>query len=241
MKHFKFFFFKNLSSTNEKAKELLKKGISNAVIVADTQTKGRGRFKRKWISSEGGLYFSILIDGNRPEKSNFLTFISALSVVKATVKIASLDAVIKWPNDVYIDSRKISGILTQSILGKKNHFIIGVGVNLNQDKFPKELSGIATSMKIEKNMHVDRDKFLKIYFKEFEKQKKRLDRGDYSSILDEFIFNCSTLGQSIKAKSINGNYSGKAMGIDKEGRLLIRSKEGKIIRLTEGDIIQQKL
>ena len=98
---YKTYHFKSLTSTQDKAKEFSKKGLSNIVVIADVQTKGRGRFKRKWHSSKGGLWMSILLKPKSAENMQYLTFIAAISVAKVIKKMTGIDAKIKWPNDVH--------------------------------------------------------------------------------------------------------------------------------------------
>src|SRR3989338_10621694 len=137
---YKIHYFKSLESTQDKAKEFAKKNLSNAVIVADVQTKGRGRFKRKWHSAKGGLWMSILLKPKNTENLQYLTFIAAIAVVKSIKKIANLKTSIKWPNDVHFNGKKLCGILTEGDFGKENFAVIGIGLNVNQKKFSKEIS-----------------------------------------------------------------------------------------------------
>ena len=124
---YKIYNFPSLASTQDKAKEFVKKGLSNIVISADRQAKGHGRFKRKWHSAKGGLYASIILNPENTENIQYLTFAAAIAVVKSIKKIANLDAAIKWPNDVHYNKRKLCGILTEGIFGAKNHVIVGIG------------------------------------------------------------------------------------------------------------------
>ena len=117
---FKFYKFGTIISTNDKAKEFSKKGVSNIVIVAEKQTKGKGRFDRKWISGLGGLYMTIVLEEKDLEKVKYLTLIAAISVAKTIIKLTNLKAKVKWPNDVLVNDKKICGILTETISGKKN-------------------------------------------------------------------------------------------------------------------------
>ena len=134
---YKIYHFKSLPSTQDKAKEFAKKGLSNVIIIADVQTRGRGRFKRKWYSSKGGLWMSILLKPSTIQNLQYLTFSAAVAVVKAIKKILNLNIKIKWPNDVHYNGKKLCGILTEGIFGKENHVVVGIGVNVNQNKFTK--------------------------------------------------------------------------------------------------------
>lgn len=143
MSQYKIHHFKSLASTQDKAKEFSKKGLSNVVITADVQTEGRGRFKRKWHSSKGGLWMSILLKPKSAENMQYLTFVAAISVVKVIKKMTGIDAKIKWPNDVHYKGKKLCGILTEGIFGKESYAVVGIGLNVNQDKFPTDIKNTA--------------------------------------------------------------------------------------------------
>ena len=151
----KIYKFTSLASTQDKAKYFAKRGLSNVVVIADIQTKGRGRFKRKWYSEKGGLWMSILLKPNNVENLQYLTFAAAVAIVKSIKKITNLNTNIKWPNDVHYKGKKLCGILTEGIFGKDSYVVVGIGVNVNQSKFSDEVKDIATSLKIIKNKHSD--------------------------------------------------------------------------------------
>ena len=163
----KVYHFTSLSSTQDKAREFSKKDLSNVVIVADKQTKARGRFKRKWYSAKGGLWLSILLKPKNIKNMQYLTFSAAISVTKAIKKISNLNTNIKWPNDVHYKGKKLCGILTEGIFGKNNYVIIGIGLNVNQVKFPNSIKNNTTSLKIIKDKSFDIKKLTKIIVDEF--------------------------------------------------------------------------
>src|SRR3989338_7594384 len=145
---YKIYRFKSLPSTQDKAKEFSRKGLSNIAVIADIQTKGRGRFKRKWHSQKGSLSMSILLKPSNIKNLQYLTFAAAISVVKSIKKSANLNTKIKWPNDVHYKGKKLCGILTEGIFGKENYAVVGIGLNVNQDKFPYDIKNTASSLKI---------------------------------------------------------------------------------------------
>jgi len=225
--------FKKISSTNEKAKELAKKGLFNVVVVAEEQTKGKGRFDRIWFSSEGGLYFSILLKEKNIEKAKYLTFIAALSVVKSILKIVKLKTKIKWPNDVHIDKKKLCGILTETF---RDYVVVGVGLNVNQTKFNKKISNIATSLKIQLKKPIGKERILNQFLIEFENLYLQYKNKKYEKILDLLKENCDTIGKDIKVRSINKIFYGKVVDVDGGCNLILKLKNGKIKKLIEGDI-----
>lgn len=154
---------KELPSTNEKAKALSRKKIAPwTVISAEKQTAGYGKEKVFWFSPQGGLYFSIVLPKSKIEDLQTLTILAAFIVAKTIKENFNLEPFIKLPNDVWINGKKVCGILTESVIGKEvKSSVIGIGLNTNIDKFPKELEKTATSLKIELGKEVDNEKILK--------------------------------------------------------------------------------
>src|SRR3989344_3472397 len=147
MPQYKIYHFKSLTSTQDKAKEFSKKGLNKIIIISDVQTKARGRFKRKWHSSKGGLWMSILLKPENVKDLQYLTFAAAISVVESVKKITKINTNIKWPNDVHYKGKKLCGILTEGNFGKENYVVVGFGLNVNQNHFPYDIWDIATSLK----------------------------------------------------------------------------------------------
>ncbi|MBL7054966.1 biotin--[acetyl-CoA-carboxylase] ligase [Candidatus Woesearchaeota archaeon] len=233
---FKIYHFKKISSTNDQAKTLAEKGLIDVVVVADEQTKGRGRFNRKWISSLGGLYFSVLLKEKNTDKIKYLTFIAAISVVKAIFQSTKLKTKIKWPNDIHINNRKLCGILTENVLGKVNQVIVGAGININQSKFNKKISNIATSLKIELNKKTNKEKILSHFLKEFDKLYVQYKNEEYARILKLFKENCDTIGKNVKVKTLSEIFCGKVIDVDEDCNLILKLDDGKLKKIIEGDI-----
>jgi len=219
---FKIYLFKSLNSTNEKAKDF----EENSVIIAEEQIKGKGRFKRHWSSSKNGIYLSIVLPCIA--KPQFYTFIACLSALKA---INNKKIKIKWPNDLIHDKKKLCGILTEV---KNNKAIIGIGINTN-NKIPKSLEEKAISLKII-NKKVNNKKIINKLLNHFENYLKLLERKKYSKIIKDWKEN-SFLGEKIKVKTMNKTYGGTAYNINKDLFLIVKDKEGRKIRIVEGDII----
>lgn len=236
MKMFRTLNFKKLTSTNDKAKEFAKKGDYNLAIIAEQQEKGRGRFNRKWDSSLGGLYMSLLLKENNLEKAKYLTLIASVSVAISILKISNLKAKVKWPNDVLVNDKKICGILTETISGKESYALIGIGLNVNQKIFPKNISNKSTSLIIETNKKFNIKKISNIILKEFSVFYKYYKNKNYDKIIEKWKKYSHTLGKKVEAKTLAGKYTGKAMNIDKDCNLILKLKNGKIKKITEGDI-----
>lgn len=228
--------FKSLTSTQDKAKEFAKKGLINAVVVSDIQTNGRGRFHRKWHSSKGGLWMSILLKPRNIHNFQYLTFAAAISVVKSIKTISGLNTSIKWPNDVHYKGKKLCGILTEGIFGRENYAVIGIGLNVNQNKFPAEIKNIAASLRMVKHRLFSIEKLMKgiisnfFYLYDGYYSKKR-----FGYILKIWKRHCDTINKHIIVITKTKKLHGKVIGIDENCSLLLKSKN-KIIKIMEGDI-----
>ena len=137
-------------STNNDLKEIIRKSDEAvfALIKAKKQTTGRGRLGRSFFSPEGGLYFSLSLPLTGKEKNiPFLTLLAGLAVSEAVEKVSGIETEIKWPNDIYLNEKKLGGILTELVSGKKLCAVVGIGINLNTRKedFSPEIKDIATS------------------------------------------------------------------------------------------------
>lgn len=212
--------FKKVTSTFDKAKNLK----INSVVIADEQTKGKGRFKRNWASEKGGIYLSIVLPKFNP---SYLTFIAAIAANKAIKDIYNIKTTIKWPNDLLYKKKKLCGILTTI----KDKAIVGIGINTN-NKIPKGLNAISLSKIIGKK--IDNKKIINKLLNHFEKYLKLLKDKKYSKIIKDWK-KASFLGEKVKVKTLNKTYEGIAYDIDKDCFLVIKTK-GKKIKIIEGDI-----
>lgn len=171
-------YFLKLESTSQKLKELVKEGAAPwTAVVAKEQTAGHGKEKRFWHSPEGGLYFSIALPESQIDDLQTLTILAAFIVAKTIKENFNLEPFIKLPNDVYLNQKKVCGILTENIIGNKVKFsIMGIGLNTNIDKMPKDLENTATSLKIELGREVDNEEIIKTVIKELKEQLKTISQ-----------------------------------------------------------------
>lgn len=230
------YFFKEIDSTNNKAIELAKNGIfEGTIIIAEKQTGGKGQFKRKWFSPLGGIYLSIILFPCINTKHSWhFTFISALSVAKTIQKLYNLSVKIKWPNDIIINHKKVSGILTE--VDQKNNFIktaiIGIGINLQ--KIPYEQEKI-TSIEQEINEKVSYWQILKELLIEYENNYFNFQKNGFDSILNEVKYFSYDLGCFIKVKSNEDLIEGYAIDIEANGGLVVRTESGFIKVIMSGE------
>lgn len=224
--------YEELDSTNNRAKELALFENEGLVVVARNQTQGRGRMGRNWISSKDkSLNMSIVLKPDmNPAEVSKVTLIAASAVNLALLDLG-IDTKIKWPNDIILNEKKVSGILTEISCSfeKVNYLVMGIGVNINQEleDLPFELKEIATSIKIEKDKELDIKKLQdRILFRLKELYIPFRESGEIKTAIEISKKKSIILGKSIKI--INGDEirEGLALDIDEEGQLLVEFKEG---------------
>jgi BirA family biotin operon repressor/biotin-[acetyl-CoA-carboxylase] ligase len=239
--------FQETTSTNDIAEKLARDGVKEGVVVfAESQTKGRGRLGRKWISpASKGLWFSILLRPDlRPQEATRLTVVSATALARAIESETGLKPEIKWPNDILIHGKKVAGILTElsAELDHVKYVILGIGVdvNLNAAELPADLRKIATSLKVESGRMISRAGLAVAILRELDQDYARLATGDFAAIADEWEDRCTTLGCDVAIRVGNRQIRGRAESLGEDGALLLRTEHGHIERVTGGDVTLEK-
>ncbi len=233
-------YFDYLSSTNDLAMQLgMQNAPSGTLVVAESQTKGRGRLGRSWFSPKyKGIYFSLLLrPAILPEYSPVLTILIAVSMAEAVKEITGLDIQIKWPNDLFLNNKKLGGILTEmnAEADKINFMVMGVGLNVNNDK--KSLVSGATSLKEHTHESLSRPLLLQEILRRIEKNYGLWEQKGPHLIIDKWRQLSFTLGKRVKVYCQNKHIEGTAADIDKDGGLLIRKDSGILAKVMAGDVI----
>ena len=179
--------FETIDSTNDYAKKIGNELRDGSVIISEEQTKGKGRLGRVWESKAGeGIWMSIILKPNIiPNKAPFITLIAGASIVKA-LNILGVDAKIKWPNDITINNKKLSGILTElsAEIERVNYIVVGIGMNVKDTDFEEELKDKATSL-YKENYNVARIDIVKEILCQFEKlYLDYIEKDDKKEVLD---------------------------------------------------------
>jgi BirA family biotin operon repressor/biotin-[acetyl-CoA-carboxylase] ligase len=241
--------FTEVTSTNDIAKKFVTmKAREGTVVIADTQTSGKGRLGRGWLSPKGGIWFSIILRPEVKAKDTFkMTFLTAVAIAKTIKKMFKLNAEIEWPNDVLINGKKVCGILTEtSIRGDAvDSVIVGVGINVNVDInfFPKDLKKTVTTLAAEVNSEVDREKFLSKLLTELEVYYKMFKENRFDSILEEWKQLNRFFGANAEVVSFDEKITGQAVNVDQNGALVIRLADGTTRKVFSGDVtlLQEKV
>ncbi len=220
----KFHYFESIDSTNTFLKN--RPAIENwELAVAETQTSGRGRRGRSWKDEPyQNLLFSLSYKLlKQSDHFSLIPLVSALSVAE-TCQSYIENVEVKWPNDVLVNGKKISGILVESkINGSESVFIIGVGLNINQAEFEREITNFSTSFYNEKKEQFNRERILAEIIDRLVFNLKRLETNDIDSFLSDYSILCSTLNKKIIFEYQNETKTGFALSIQKDGALLINS------------------
>ena len=234
-------YYKEVSSTNETAKSLADKSTDGTIIISETQSGGKGRLGRVWTSPSGGIWTSFILKPNiEPIYANKVTIIAAATLIN-TLKKLDIDAKIKWPNDIYINNKKVSGILTEMKcdMDRIHYLIVGIGINVNLEKndFPQDILDIATSLKIEKNIFFDRNELIKNIIEEFELlYLPFINNNNLKKVIDICKNNSMLIDKEAYLVTQNNQEKVTCIGIDDDGLLIIKDSTGKIKTVLSGEI-----
>ena len=226
------------SSTMDVAKQAVRDGAAEGtIVIADHQTAGRGRLGRTWLSPpDSSILLSIILYPNL-EQLPRLTMAAALAVARSIEKVAGLEPVIKWPNDVLIDGKKVSGVLIESdVQGDTVHYaIVGIALNVNLDPSSiPEISETATSLKQALGREVSRLHVLESLLGELEQLYQALRRGE--PIDKEWRRRLETLGKQVAVRCGGEVKEGCAESVDDDGNLLLRLPDSSLLTIAAGDV-----
>lgn len=227
-------YFDTIDSTNTKAQELAEKGYpSGTLVVADKQESGKGRRGRSWVSPSGtGIFMTLMIKPDiNPNNASMLTLVAALAVAKAITSVTGEEALIKWPNDIVVNSKKVCGILTEmnAQFDYINHIVVGIGINVHNESFPEEISQMASSLMIEaggKRFHraqiiAETMSYFEQYYDTF------LKTQDLSALVREYDELLVNRNKSVRVLDPKEPFDGKAMGITPKGELIVDTWESR--------------
>lgn len=233
--------FAELASTNTLAMEMAAKGApEGAVVLAEVQTGGKGRLGRKWISPKGNLYLSVILRPRIPtHKAPLITLMGAVAAASAIRNVCQVQASIKWPNDILVEGRKVSGLLTEMSAepDRVKHIVLGMGINVNMEmsRLPPDLRAITTTLAAETKTPVDRTALLQQVLRELDHWYGIFLRND-ADVLKEWETLNLTIGNRVGVSGAGETLEGYAQGIDSEGRLIVRLDDGASRTVAAGDV-----
>ncbi|MBU1083501.1 MAG: biotin--[acetyl-CoA-carboxylase] ligase, partial [Candidatus Omnitrophica bacterium] len=209
------------------------------VVIASSQSKGKGRMGRKWISPKnGGLYLSVIL--RPPADINevpSLTLVAALSVSRAIKALTGLDAGIKWPNDILLNGKKVCGILTEMKAQPDKVDFLVLGIGLNVDTWQKDLPDEAVSLREVTGEKVGLTRTAKCLLEEMEKDYFTFKKDGFSGLRNECRKLSLVLDRVVEVSHHGKRIKGTAIDLDEAGALIVRTEEDQRVRILSGDVV----
>ena len=238
----KIVYYEETDSTNIRARKLAEVGAPDGtLVVTDFQNAGRGRRGRMWVSPSGtGIFMSLILRPDiLPSSASMLTLVAALAVYDGIKETTGLETVIKWPNDIVAEGKKLCGILTEMSAELEGiHYVVtGIGINANMTEFPEEVGEAATSLRILTGGPVRRSRLIAAVMKAYEGYYEKFKScGSLAGLMDVYNERMANLGREVKVLDPAGAYTGKALGIDEKGELIVEKADGKVVRVVSGEV-----
>ncbi len=226
--------FQEVDSTMDKARSLATEGAPHmSCVVSEFQTQSRGRLNRQWVSSRGGLWFTLILKPLLPPPLAWTYNFAASSCLSQVLnRMFDLDVRVKWPNDLLLEGKKITGLLSEmETRADLIHFLLlGIGLNANNDTESNEFQ--ATSLKKALGRAVSRKEILARFLTRFEDQTKTIDPA---RIIEQWKARTATIGSRVRVETQNRTYEGLAVDVDDTGALIIRDNKNETRKIIYGD------
>jgi BirA family biotin operon repressor/biotin-[acetyl-CoA-carboxylase] ligase len=233
--------FPEVASTNTLAMEMASNGApEGTVVLAETQTGGKGRRGRTWISPKGNVYLSVILRPDIPlYKAPVITLMGAVAAASAIRRMCEVKAFIKWPNDILVSGRKVGGLLTEMSAeqDRVRHIVLGIGIDANMEleALPYDVRAQATTLAAETGGKIDRTAFLQQLLRELDRQYRVFLENEQDILMEWKSLNMTT-GNRVAISGAGEILEGVAQGIDDEGRLVIRQDNGNVRTVAAGDV-----
>jgi BirA family biotin operon repressor/biotin-[acetyl-CoA-carboxylase] ligase len=230
------YYFPQIGSTMDAARELAKKGAGEGIIViAEVQTRGRGRLSREWLSPEGGIYFTIILRPKiSPAYAPRVNLMAGIAVAATIKKLFGLRAELKWPNDVLIAGKKVCGILAEMDAEMDVVNCVNVGIGINANTSIPQFEKTVTSLRDVLGRVISRKELLTALLVEIERRLPSLMKAD---LLQEWKKLSATLNRDVRISSLGEEVIGQAIDIDATGALILKGKDGFLRTVLVGDCI----
>lgn len=221
-----------VDSTNNVAKRRAEEGAQHGLLViGEQQTAGKGRRGRYWESQRGeGVFMTLLLKPDiEPGNASMLTLVMALAVRSALETVGNVQAQIKWPNDIICDGKKVCGILTEmsAQVDYINHIVIGVGINVHNEKFPDEMSHLATSIYQQTGQSISRAELIAEVMNRFEHYYEiYMETQDLQGLAEEYNHYLINRSRQVQVLDLKGSYTGTAIGVNTAGELKVQTENG---------------
>lgn len=240
----RFHYFAELDSTNTRARALAESGAAEGeIVIAESQTQGRGRLGRRWESPPlSNLYLSIVLrPGLPPKHAPQITLAAAVALVETVGSFLPRPPVIKWPNDILIDGKKLAGILTEAACDTEcvQYVILGIGLNLNYraETMPETLRQRATSMADMAGENLSRETVLVRLIHDLDRCYGELEESGFAALRPRWEAHFGLRGRRVRVELGDQTIIGRAQGIDHEGALIVETDDEQRRSIIAGDVI----
>jgi BirA family biotin operon repressor/biotin-[acetyl-CoA-carboxylase] ligase len=234
----KIHYFDAVDSTMNIARDLARNQCPHfTVVIAGRQEKGKGRLKRTWRSSEGGLYFTIVVRPDMPPAlSSRINFAASMVLAQTLQSRFDVRAAVKWPNDILVDGKKLAGILSEfdAETDRVNFINIGIGINVNNDPTPYEPTAVSLTQILGKP--VERRELLKVFLDGFE---HTIDDANLVNVVSQWKRYTQTLNRQVKIVTTREVAQGLAVDVDDDGALILKMPDGSLKRIIYGDCFHE--
>jgi BirA family biotin operon repressor/biotin-[acetyl-CoA-carboxylase] ligase len=230
------YYFPEVGSTMDAARELAKKGVGEGtIVIAEAQTRGRGRLSREWLSPEGGIYFTLILRPRiSPAYAPRINLMASIAVAATIRKLFGLKAELKWPNDVLIKSRKVCGILAEMDAEMDVVNFVNVGIGINANTSIPQFEKTVTSLRDMLGKEISRKEFLSVLLMEIERWQSLLMKAD---LLEEWKKLSVTLNKDVRVVAPGEVIVGRAIDVDTTGALIVKERDGSLKKAMAGDCI----
>lgn len=222
-----------VGSANDYALSLAGKGTT-AIVLANRQTRGRGRFHRHWFSDDDSLVASLLVCTRVPDfpRPSLLVHLAGLALSRAVEQTSGVATQIRWPNDITVGDRKLAGILCE---GRSSAVAVGIGLNLNQQSLPEDLPD-AVSLRMVTGREWDRFYLLENFLREMQAGIEQAGGDDSARVLADIKQRSSIMHRRVEVRTLLRRYVGTVVDLDPEGRIVLRADSGRLAVLGAGDV-----
>jgi BirA family biotin operon repressor/biotin-[acetyl-CoA-carboxylase] ligase len=227
-------YYPEVSSTMDTAKDLARKNCPDfTIVIAGRQTKGRGRLNRTWLSDDGGLYFTMVLRPEIPVQWSFrVNFLASVTLAQVIREMLQIEAKVKWPNDILVDEKKISGMLSELEAEADRVFFISIGIGINVNNDPSGAEPGASSLKKIAGREISRKDLLARYLEVF---GDRLKNTDFEDVIAEWKKYTVTLGRHVRIVTHQEESEGLAVDVDENGALVLELADGNLKKVVYGD------
>lgn len=231
----KILYFEKIDSTNNKAKSIADKENEGTIFVAKLQTNGRGRVGRSWVDSSSNIALSIVLKPDLEiSKASQITLLAGIAVSKILP-----GSLIKWPNDIVINGKKVCGILTEIVndVHSENNIIVGIGINVNNESFNEDISEKATSLFLETGKKYSRVEIIEKILYELDDMYKIFKKQGIFPFINQYKNLCVNIGKEVCVSYSNKIINGIAVDVSENGELLVKTANDEIVKIFAGEVL----